>query len=448
MVHSFSAPSGVDEEVTNGLLHWSMTTELFTEFWDSVVHIELPVPSTPTMAVARYRFTPPSWYPLRFYVTGSAGNVSADAYSHGYIEVADGDPVPLPPGGRTVYTAHNDEAERMVTGEIWVKVYGRKQVRIQLSRDTVLPVFADLFNARTQGVMNRYSVLAARPDSVRVTLRGVTTDTAKAKRTVWLVSDPVEGSGGHVHNQSTERRPAGTFFTLDSLSRLVDSTAGKRDSLRIVLPIGHDTTVVYRPSGIGGSEWILVHPTVNGTTARDSVELVIRLSGLVLIPASTGGYSLGPSDNHGANDRYLWPGTIEALDSVLSKWVDRHNKPTKAARYPLSPGGFTLDATSLPGGGMLDITGRWSARGHELHREGLDADFNNLAVENATNWVDGVSPRRRLQRLCERQWFQLAEGRRYRLDCQAHANPKGGGIHFHVMLVPQRARDIALPWRR
>ena len=444
-VHSFSAPSGVDEEVPRELLHWTLSTELYTEFGDSVVHVGLPIPTTPTMDVARYRLTPPPGYPLLFSVAGSAGNVSADAYSHGYIEVADGDPVPLPPGGRTVYTAHNDEAERMVTGEIWVKVYGKQPMRLSVSRDTVLPVFADAFNAVTQYTNHPTSAQAQRKDTVRVTIAGSVAG-ATGRDTVWIVSRPVAGGGGHLHAMnSTIARPRGTFFLLDQLNGVSIGKKGVRDSLMVIVPTGHDTTIVYRTSGVAGKEWVVARRISTAGMRTDSAGVIIHLSGLVEIPQSSANYTMPGSDNHTGCDQYLQPGVITLLDTVWARYRALHTQ--HPGPYKMIGDRFTLDATSIPDGGLLDIKGTWRTGGHILHREGLDADFNDRGAEDALkSGSDSSSPRERLQSICGKVWFHLNVVDSMRLDCKIHLDGTPQ-THFHAFLVPQSRRDALLPWR-
>ena len=320
-------------------------------------------------------------------------------------------------------------------------------VTVSLSRSTVLPVFADSFNAILQRIRSPLNPANAhRLDTVSISVRGLLSSDS-----IWVISRPVDGSGGHVHPNLTNQRPRGTWYQVTAIADgAIDAAAPNRpDSL--VIAAGQDSVlrVVYRSSGIAGSEWIVVRSATSRQFA-DSSSLTIGLAGLVRVPRSGTNYWMEASTNHSGHDEFLQSGAIALLDSIWGKWLKLHEaNPTL---YPMSayPGQglkFDLSATALDGGGLLDITGSWTDRpGHIAHREGLDADFNSFAdaVEVPEGSVATDSTFRLMEKLCAGFTWVQPPADTLAVSCDAHG---GTGRHFHVFLVPLRGRDVLLSWR-
>ena len=104
---------------------------------------------------------------------------------------------------------------------------------------------------------------------------------------------------------------------------------------------------------------------------------------------------------------------------------------------------------------MLDVRGVWRASSHSLHKEGLDVDVNNRAVEELNvARGDSLSPRARFVSLCAQYEFSYG-GRTFNLECDPHANFLGANvnlpstlIHFHIYVIPVADRPAVLPWRQ
>ena len=320
---------------------------------------------------------------------------------------------------------------------------------LRASRSTVLPVFASRFNAVTQVIRvtnQAEAAAAARRDTVRITIPGVE-EGSLVRRNVTLVSRPIPRSGGHVHSP-VGVRPRGTFFLLNELGQLSDGGAGTRDRKSIRRPIGRDTAVYYRTSGVSGEEWLLLRQGDGDTTVTlDSLLITVQLPGLVPV-AENANFFFAQSMNHGNHDRYLWPGVAVVLDSVFAEWraLNQRN-PTS---YPMTNPGrrFKVDAMSLPLGGLHDIYGQWTsdAGGHELHREGLDVDVNDVGVEDTVP-RGAQSPQQRFIEICEERRYQFSSTDTFNLSCPVHGSGTGNA-HFHVYMVPQTRRGSVLPWRR
>jgi hypothetical protein len=296
----------------------------------------------------------------------------------------------------------------------------------------LLPVMANLFNARTQGATIKGArntrVPAERSDVLllEVELRADTGGFIGGP--VWVISSPVNGSGGHAHTTqqaSTVPRPRGTFFTADAdAAELRDSTGGVRDSILVSVPDSGRFRLRYRTSGIGGNEWVTVRAVGDSAARRDSLILLVSWPALIPMPRTGTAYSFVDSDNHTGGDDYNAPGVGQLLDSILAAYKAKHDSDPQA--YPMTGSEFTVDAASLRNGGLYDIA--WTTADtwkfpHEQHRDGLDIDVNNAAVEAAPGTM---------QEVCGSFFYTISGTERLRVYCQLHHN------HFHVFFGPRR----------
>lgn len=359
--------------------------------------------------------------------------------------------VAFPPSTRE-YTIDGPSDVPRASANLMVRVYRAQGVvsRLSVSRASVLPVITlSGFNADSQVIRNGPQ---ARHDTVYVTIPGLPIGSS-IDRFVFLDSRPQRRTGGHRHNGATgvERRPEGSFFTLDQLGNVSAPDGGERGRLRVRRPYGRDTTVVYRSSGVGGVDWIVLSQRTDvAPLPLDSVAVNVTVPGLVRIEQNQHFFYAG-SQNHGTQDRYLQPGVLEVLNDVLGQWRELNRRDPD--RHPMANADreFQIDAFSLPNGGLHDVAGTWGAGriGHVLHRDGLDIDVNDREVEDTMPRVlpDGTrltSPSSRFVALCEERTFTVGLGV-YPLACEPHG--RGTNVHFHILMVPQRDR-AAMPWRQ
>lgn len=269
-------------------------------------------------------------------------------------------------------------------------------VQLTPSRPEVRPVLARFFDAVRQSAFDG-SVGQERVDTVRLQLQvrlepfGNLPDSAR----VLLRSEPVDTSGGHVHDLG--QRPAGTFFVGPN-PPVSDSTAGARDSVRLLLVALGDTSVVYRTSGLSGIERLRVEVTAfrAGDTlsgvATDSVVIrwrpdlvpheLVAMDRIGLPPDTTYQFSnqdpaLSPGQRHGNRNHWIEPGFRDRVLQLFRMYVD---SVSDAEEFPIpNPDGtldtrFVITDVSLAWGGLLDIATTPWRNPHSLHRKGEDMD--------------------------------------------------------------------------
>ncbi len=312
--------------------------------------------------------------------------------------------LPLPPEDPPYFSDHS------ASGQVELTAFGSESLvtRISVVRHRIPPVLYRCFLASTQvGLrLDRHGACVAASEvdfsrrdttTLRLSARLGADGPAPDSVRVWIVSDPVPGSGGHAH---TEDRPRGTFFP--GPGPAVDQPAGgSRDSVQLTLKGRTDTTLVYRSSGIGGYEVLDVRAT--GFTRGDTLEasaadtVAVRLAeDLVRLPSIPGVLEpIGPTMSHPQN---TWgtERTVEILENIANGFFG-------ATRRPLE-----VNDMSLPFGGLFDCAvgfdsecttslGRenpWRPP-HKTHRRGDQADIrnNNLVDRSAsppdsTDWLD------------------------------------------------------------
>lgn len=165
----------------------------------------------------------------------------------------------------------------------------------------------------------------------------------------------------------------------------------------------------------------------------------VRVPGLQAFSADTN-FTFQASDNHGTADRSLQP---DVFRSISAAWGAYRGEPNTT--HPMTGGRFGVSAMALENGGMSDIAGRWSwlPAGHQQHKDGIDIDFNNDAVEsNDRPTPSSLSPRTKMRNICRAQYFRVTPTDSFPLDCQFHTN------HFHLSAVPESERGRVLPWRK
>lgn len=354
--------------------------------------------------------------------------------------------VQYPPVSR-LWTILSFEDTPRAAGEFRVRVFRRQGAipRLAVSRREVRPVFGRKFDAPSQQIPREPTPGSfddtTRYDTLRITIPGAPLGADVAARRVVLISRPIGNSGGHRHAAPVGgelERPRGRFFTLGELGHLSRADGGSVERMVILRGVGRDTTVLYRSSGIGGEEWILLRNA--GTNVNlDSILINVRVPDLTLFAPDTN-FTFQQSSNHGTDDRYLQPDVFRAISAA---WAEYRAKPN--ATHPMSNARFEVSAMSLPFGGLHDIQGRWTwaGFGHQQHKDGVDIDFNDASVEDSMpTSPSSASPRAKMKAICQRQYYRVAPDDSIRLDCQFHTN------HFHLSAVPQHRRDALLPWRR
>jgi hypothetical protein len=356
--------------------------------------------------------------------------------------------VAFPPDDR-LFTVLAPEDSPRTSATVTVRIYRLPGTvrRMRVSRAQVLPVFSDSFDPVTQAI----GAGGTRKDTVVLTIPGLLPGSEESPDVI-LESDPIEGSGGHVHQPTKPRRPRGTFFRMTEGHLISNGSEGRRNRTRLRLPVGSDAEVIYRTSGVGGSEWVRLRRVraPGDTVTLDSVLVTVWLPGLEAVPASEH-FFFENSENHGVYDRYLQPGIGTLLNEILGRWRVLHD--SFPGRYPMEDGQrFRVDAMSLPFGGKHDWRGLW-AGAHVLHREGYDVDVNERRVESdVINDVDGLSPRLRFARLCKQYTYAYSATQSFAVECFPERNdrndPTNLAIHFHIFFVPDSPGRSFLPWRQ
>ncbi|MFS8638348.1 MAG: hypothetical protein FWJ74_09690, partial [Gemmatimonadota bacterium] len=153
-------------------------------------------------------------------------------------------------------------------------------VEMRLSRRTVEPVFARVFDADSQTWSDPYSAeWRIRRDltEIEIEARWEPSGRPAAGGQFALSAEPVEFSGGHPH----VGRPGGTFFaTGDDTNR----QGRPNPSLSGTLDQSGKARAVYRTSGVSGIERVKVRVDAEGQTGERTDSVAIMYAGLVEMP--------------------------------------------------------------------------------------------------------------------------------------------------------------------
>jgi len=218
-------------------------------------------------------------------------------------------------------------------------------------------------------------------------------------------------SGGHTHDAATAALPNRPHGLVLPAATATTNAAG-------------DATFTYRAPIVSGTEKLTA--TVAGAAPKTK-DLLVAETGIEAVATSGAHYWILPTTNHKPDDNFAAIGVIGLTNGIFDGWAALHAQRPRIypfAGYPGDghPGQFRIDAITLPYGGLYDVLGQWttSPRGHQLHRKGLDVDFND-----GPGGAESVP--RAMAAFCARRefWFNgLAP------DCQVHA-PQ----HYHILLA-------------
>ena len=220
---------------------------------------------------------------------------------------------------------------------------------------------------------------------------------------VHLTAKGIEGTGGHDHDGN---RPAGSFIVANGTT----ASNGRYATL-------------YRASAFAGVERLFVESP--HALNKDSVDLLVRYQGLVLLGTNTlyekiGGTTkhTGPPSSTIDNNHWGKPQAINWLGNIAAKyWLQL--KPTNVIKY---------NDISLPQGGGFDIDGGWKddirslGAGHVLHRTGTAVDIRTSPPNS-----DGVPINRRVD------FEKLVQRYNSKAAVQIHKSKTDSTKkHFHV----------------
>jgi hypothetical protein len=222
--------------------------------------------------------------------------------------------------------------------------------------------------------------------------------------------DAVAGSGDHPA-ASHGARPVGTLFTLGAN---VNGAGGTRGNLSVPLPSG-DTTIIFRTSGVSGTERVRVQVTAGDATVDTTVTVAVQWSGLVAMPREGATYYFTDQSpatgrrRHGNVNNWVDPSFGAAVEDVFRRYFAAQAPP----RFTGGETRFAITDAALRWGGLLDVDDDvpWQEP-HRLHRTGTDMDVRY--------WSMTAAQRRRLLFLC----------REVQLQCERHGSD--GVYHFHL----------------
>jgi hypothetical protein len=228
--------------------------------------------------------------------------------------------------------------------------------------------------------------------------------------TLRVVSDSLQ-SGGHSHAEQPpllRLRPTGRFAigADTAVTTTVITGADGRARATYIAPV------------VGGTEVLWATSAGSDSVQR---QLVLAVPGIVAVANTTANYFMVRTRNHSPMHNYARQGVIEAVDSLLGLYREKHRSDS-AALYPFTGdngGRFRIDAVGLPRGGLYDVNGRWNtADGHNWHREALEVDVNDRITGAGAETMRG---RDALLALCRSELLPVRPRR-----CIYHAG------HFHI----------------
>lgn len=203
-----------------------------------------------------------------------------------------------------------------------------------------------------------------------------------AGATITLAVVPVGSTGGHVHDQIA--RPAGAFYAVGENVNGQGRPAGGGSSITLTVPASGEVAVVYRSSGVGGSERIVARAELASRTALDSSELTVEVPGLVELVETGSIDTIGVVSAH-PNSHW---GTQAMVDRL------REAGDSLQAQFVIQ---LQVNDMSLPLGGVFDINDNWRPD-HVEHRQGTSADIRTDGALGLTS-----AQRRQLRE----QWLRL-----------------------------------------
>lgn len=262
-------------------------------------------------------------------------------------------------------------------------------------RPVTLP--GSVFNARSQLAGDTAGkraghpqyITAARSDSILLTVTLRDAAGHPVTGSVEMTARAVDGSGGHVHDYGD--RPSGQFFQIGSNVGLGQGTA---DSVSIAVDTTGRAQLIYRSSGVSGTEVILARFGSGSGASTDSVALNIAIPGLVLLGATPNLHPFGETDTHPSNH---W-GTSDMNSELVELADELRSVADSLAALPPSerPGSFPtrlgVNDMSLSQGGLFDFVDAWT-NPHLTHRAGTDADVD---VRQGADWDFYYKPVKRV----------------------------------------------------
>jgi len=183
-----------------------------------------------------------------------------------------------------------------------------------------------------------------------------------------LISDYVDGSGGHDH--VSPRRPR----TLDNygsfaLKRATPSQAS--NPFEGTTSAGGEGDIAYTAS-LFGDRMLFKAQSSENRLLWDTVSVVEKVPGLVPLPTgannlitytSTERFHALPNSNYGI------PDAVRAVSQAVRSYAEELGMASDIFLAAID--------MSLPLGGLFDINGNWSSP-HELHRAGKSVDFSHF----------------------------------------------------------------------
>ncbi|HEV2173100.1 MAG TPA: hypothetical protein VGR71_06015, partial [Nitrospira sp.] len=265
----------------------------------------------------------------------------------------------------------------------------KPHISLTSDRQSLAPVIrpGTVFDVRTQiagdtvgrHTLNPYFVVASRTDSVKLSVFVRDSAGRPLAGSVEIVAEAVDGGGGHEH--SFGERPAGRFFQIGSNVATGD---GVPDSIAASLDPSGKAHIIYRSSGISGSDRLVAYYHSGPQVASDSTDLQIGVQGLVELENDGNIDTIGVTTTHPSNHwgTGAMVSSIRALADALRPIADS----IAALPPPASPEEFPrhlrVNDMSLPEGGLFDFKYSW-ANPHLTHRSGTDADVD---VRRGAEW--------------------------------------------------------------
>ena len=288
-------------------------------------------------------------------------------------------------------------------------------VEMRLSRRTVEPVFARVFDADSQTWSDPYSAeWRIRRDltEIEIEARWEPSGRPAAGGQFALSAEPVEFSGGHPH----VGRPGGTFFaTGDDTNR----QGRPNPSLSGTLDQSGKARAVYRTSGVSGIERVKVRVDAEGQTGERTDSVTIMYAGLVEMPREGLQYYFTnqnpalPGQRHGNINNWADPYLVGAVLSLFAKYFVEESEP----RFADGDTRFAITEASLPWGGLLDVANDAWRNPHRLHRRGRDIDVRSRSMN--------TQQKERFEELCKRL---LRDG--VNITCVFETAPE----HYHIRM--------------
>lgn len=301
-------------------------------------------------------------------------------------------------------TYHSDHSEI-----IQVEADRELAVRVVADRQEMHPVLDRTFNAVTQYWSD--PAQPPRSDMVNLTVQTWWEPSGEPAEgvEVRLVSEPVEGSGGHPHTG----RPAGDLFR-DGENPQVKRRV--RDALTLTTDAEGRASAVYRTSGVSGVEEVRAVAASDGQTAEHEVEVTVRWPGLVAMPRSGSFHYFTDQSHtrHGDINHFADPVFAQRVLALFQEYFAAREEP----RFIGGETRFAVTEASLEWGGLFDVGGSHWRPPHRTHRTGRDMDVRY--------WSMDARQRDQFMALCEN----------HQIICEPHPNNShpisARDYHFHL----------------